>query len=80
MIICPKCGQSANYILTQNLTITACSSCCQAAILETNAIIRIDPIKINNQPPVQKELLLIALAVKALYDNWDIVSRVPMGE
>lgn len=70
IVTCPACGQEANYIITQGITITACTHCAQAHILETQAIIRIDSTKLENQPPVQKELLMIALTAKALYENW----------
>jgi hypothetical protein len=70
IVTCPSCGSEANYIITQGLTITACTTCSQAHILESNAIIRIDAIKLVGQPPVQKELLMIALTAKALYENW----------
>ena len=81
-VVCFGCGQKANYVFTNGYTVLACSNCCEASVLETNVIIKIDPVKLLGQPLVQREFLMIALTAKALYDNWDIIIKtyVPMGE
>ena len=78
-IVCPACGKTAAYILLMGYTITACSHCYQAHILESNVIVRIDRAKLNGQSAVKRELLLVALTMQALYENWDVID-VPMGE
>lgn len=78
-IVCPACGSQATYILLLGYTITACSHCYQAHILESNVIVRIDRAKLHGQSSVKRELLLVAFTMQALYENWDIID-VPMGE
>lgn len=74
MNLCPQCGREATYIVTQGITITSCSHCSQATILNTEIIIRIPKEKHVMLPPVKAELLMLALVAKALYDNWHVVS------
>lgn len=78
--LCPLCGSQCSYVQVQGLTISACSSCCQASILETNIIIRVSPDKLLGQAFVQRDLLMVALTMQMLYKNWNTVADVPMGE
>lgn len=75
MIVCSQCGGSATYILTQGLTITACSSCSQATVMESNIVIRIPREKYAGFEPIKSEMLLLALVAKALFDNWSTVAQ-----
>ena len=85
VIICPQCGQPANHILTNGVVVTACSACYQATVTATTGkrmIVKVDPDKLLGQAAVQRDLLMIALTSKALFENWHRFEGtfVPMGE
>ena len=80
MNMCPLCGNEANFLQIQGITVSICSHCFQASVLERNMIIRISPDKITNTAPVYKDLLMVALVAQALYKNWHTVIDVPMAE
>lgn len=80
MHACPLCGLPASYIQTHGLTISTCSNCCQSSVLERGVIIRIDKDKLLGQAYIQRDLLMIALTMQALYKNWEQIVIVPMPE
>lgn len=79
-IVCPICGSSATYIVIMGYTITVCTACYQARILEANVIVRIDRDKLLGQAAAQRELLAVALAMKSLYEHWDQIVDVSMTD
>lgn len=74
-IVCPQCSMSANYILTQSMTITACSYCCQATVMEKNIIIKLDKTKIERVYPNMRDFIAIALTAEMLYSNWNTIAQ-----
>lgn len=81
-ISCPMCGAEASVIVTLGVTITACSTCAQAVVAESDIILRLDRERWSQGSRVTKELILIAHVAETMYKNWHIIGEriVPMAE
>ena len=80
-VSCPMCGASANVIVTLGVTITACSTCAQATIAESDVVLRLDRERWSQGSAVTKELIVIAHTAEAIYKNWHIIGpHVPIAK
>ncbi len=72
--MCSNCGEDCSMALVNGLTLSICSNCGDVHIQELQMHLRMDVTEAYNiAAPFKRTLFMHALAMKALYENWDII-------
>jgi len=70
-ILCSMCSGNADMMIVDGLTYTVCGECGNIHVAETEQYIRFDTSRANGEPPVRRRILIMVIALEAIFTVWD---------